>query len=162
MKPDVTRSNEDVGNRLDFWMSRTLRDWDRARSDFAPESVHDLRVALRRCRSIADGFIAFDPHPAWKLMKSEGRRLFQQLGALRDAQVMMEWVQAIAPVADEAAAALSLHLSGQEARHKESASEALHDFNQKKWASWTRLLSNRAQRVPIGSMTFAPPGPTQP
>jgi hypothetical protein len=73
---------------------------------------------------------------------------------LRDAQVMMEWVQAIAPVADEAAAALSLHLSGQEARHKESASEALHDFNQKKWASWTRLLSNRAQRVPIGSMTF--------
>ena len=145
---------ENESSGLDYWMSRVLREWDRARDDFAPEPVHDLRVALRRCRSIADGFIVFDPHPAWKLMKGAGRRLFQQLGALRDTQVMLEWVWRISPAFDETAAVLSRHLAGQEALHKESAAEALQDFGRKKWASWTQLLSNRARRIPAGSLAF--------
>jgi CHAD domain-containing protein len=154
MEPGNTKPNENAWSGLDNWMSRVLRECDRAREDFAPEPVHDLRVALRRCRSIANGFMVFDPHPAWKLMKDEGRQLFQQLGALRDAQVMMEWVQRIAPSSDETSTILNNFLADQETQHKESASEALRDFNRKKWASWTRLLSHRAQRIPEGSMAF--------
>jgi len=60
---------------------------------FGADPVHDLRVALRRCRSLADGLMALDPDPDWKAMKKAGRRLFQRLGALRDVQVMMEWVE---------------------------------------------------------------------
>ena len=138
----------------DYWMDRVLRECDRARRDFAPEPVHDLRVALRRCRSIADVFMAFDPHPAWQQMNNEGKRLFRQLGALRDTQVMMEWVQRLTRVADESPVILYSFLSNQEARFKETASEALREFDQKKWASWTRRLSKRAQRIPLEGMAF--------
>jgi len=48
---------------------------------FGADPVHDLRVALRRCRSLADGLMALDPDPDWKAMKKAGRRLFQRLGA---------------------------------------------------------------------------------
>src|SRR5436309_10032112 len=77
---------------LRFWMERVLEECDRVSAGFGPDPVHDLRVALRRCRSIADGFIALDPDPAWKEMKKAGRRLFSRLGELRDVHVMQEWV----------------------------------------------------------------------
>jgi CHAD domain-containing protein len=148
----VLEETEQVG--LDFWMARVLQQCDSARRDFNPESVHDLRVALRRCRSIADGFMALDPHPAWKQMKDEGKRLFEQLGALRDIQVMTEWSRRLAPWGNEASTLLSSYLADQENRLKESASEVMLDFNQKKWTSWTRLLSRRAHRVPLESAAF--------
>src|SRR5208337_4327091 len=56
-----------------------------------------LRVALRRCRSLADGLIAIDPDPNWKAMKKAGKRLFQRLGDLRDVQIMMEWLEKLEP-----------------------------------------------------------------
>jgi CHAD domain-containing protein/HD superfamily phosphodiesterase len=37
--------------------------------------------------------MAMDPEPDWKAMKKAGKRLFQQLGALRDTQIMMEWIE---------------------------------------------------------------------
>ncbi len=139
---------------LDFWMSGVLQECDHVRSDFAPTPVHDLRVALRRCRSIADGLMDLDPHPAWKLMKDESRRLFQQLGALRDTQVMSEWVRRLAPVPDETAYILRGYLEEQESRHREDAAEAVLEFNHKKWNSWARLLSGRARNIPLESPVF--------
>ncbi len=139
---------------LDFWMAAVLRECANVRRNFAPEPVHDLRVALRRCRSIADGFISLDPHPAWRQMKKEGKKLFKQLGALRDAQVMMEWVRRLAPPGDNAAVSITRYLSDQEARMKESASASLTNFDKKRWASWIHLLPERARRVPPGSIVF--------
>jgi CHAD domain-containing protein/HD superfamily phosphodiesterase len=78
---------------LRYWMQRVLEECDHAGADFSADPVHDLRVALRRCRSLADGMIAMDPDPDWKAMKKAGKRLFQRLGALRDVQVMMEWIE---------------------------------------------------------------------
>ncbi len=74
-------------------MLRVLEECDRAGADFAPDPVHDLRVSLRRCRSLADGLIALDPDPDWKAMKKAGKRLFQRLGALRDIHIMIEWIE---------------------------------------------------------------------
>ncbi len=139
---------------LDYWMAAVLRECDRARADIMPDVVHDLRVALRRCRSIADGYMAFDPHPAWKQMKDESRRLFRQLGSLRDTQVMMEWVRRLAHPGDEAAIIMNSYLSDQEIQFKQSALEAVRDFNQRKWTSWIRLLSKRARYIPVESMAF--------
>jgi len=139
---------------LDLWMAAVARECNNVRHNFAAEPVHDLRVALRRCRSLADGYMAFDPHPAWKLMKSESRKLFHQLGALRDTQVMMEWVQRLAPVPDTTSFVLHSHLEIQESRLKENAASAVLEFNQKKWASWNRLLSARARVVPVESLVF--------
>ena len=81
-------------------MERVLQECDNAAAGFQPDPVHDLRVALRRCRSLADGMIAMDPDRNWKAMKKAGKKLFQSLGALRDVQIMMEWIETLefAPV----------------------------------------------------------------
>jgi CHAD domain-containing protein/HD superfamily phosphodiesterase len=86
----ATRPKKVTGLR--YWMSKVLEECDIA-ADFNPDSVHDLRVALRRCRSLADGLMALDPDPDWKNMKNAGKRLFQSLGDLRDLHVMEEWVE---------------------------------------------------------------------
>jgi len=78
---------------LRYWMLRVLDECDNVAADFSADPVHDLRVSLRRCRSMADGMMAMDPNRNWKDMKKAGRQLFQRLGALRDVQIMMEWIE---------------------------------------------------------------------
>ncbi len=78
-------------------MLRVLEECDRAAAGFRADPVHDLRVALRRCRSMADGMMALDPDPGWKAMKKAGKKVFQSLGELRDTQIMMEWIEKLAP-----------------------------------------------------------------
>jgi len=78
---------------LRYWMLRVLDECDNVAADFRADPVHDLRVSLRRCRSLADGMIAMDPDRGWKAMKKAGKKLFQSLGALRDVQIMMEWIE---------------------------------------------------------------------
>jgi CHAD domain-containing protein/HD superfamily phosphodiesterase len=77
---------------LRYWMLRVLEECESVAADFSADAVHDLRVSLRRCRSLADGMMAIDPHSDWKDMKKAGRQLFRRLGALRDIQIMMEWI----------------------------------------------------------------------
>jgi CHAD domain-containing protein len=74
-------------------MLRVLEECDNVAADFSTDPVHDLRVSLRRCRSMADGMIAMDPDRNWKAMKRAGKSLFQRLGALRDTQIMIEWIE---------------------------------------------------------------------
>jgi len=94
--PRPTRRKKVTGLR--YWMLQVLEECEHVSGDFGADPVHDLRVALRRCRSLADGLMALDSDPDWKAMKKAGKRLFQRLGALRDVQVMMEWVEKLAPV----------------------------------------------------------------
>jgi len=82
---------------LRYWMMRVLHECGHVSADFGADPVHDLRVALRRCRSMADGLMAMDPDPSWKAMKKAGKRLFQRLGDLRDVQIMMEWLEKLQP-----------------------------------------------------------------
>jgi CHAD domain-containing protein/HD superfamily phosphodiesterase len=84
---------------LRYWMTRMLEECEHVSTDFSADPVHDLRVALRRCRSIADGMMAMDPDRDWKAMKKAGKSLFQRLGTLRDVQIMMEWIEKLASVA---------------------------------------------------------------
>lgn len=65
--------------------------------------VHDLRVALRRCRSLAQGLAIVDvsERRLWRSLATAGRALFQGLGALRDAQVMRGWFQLLVIDVDE-------------------------------------------------------------
>jgi CHAD domain-containing protein len=89
------RGEQAVG--LHYWMLRVLEECENVAADFRPDAVHDLRVSLRRCRSLADGLMAFDPNSNWKAMKKAGRRLFQRLGDLRDIHVMEEWIDKLDP-----------------------------------------------------------------
>src|SRR5947208_16943008 len=107
-------------------MERVLEECDRASAGFAPGPVHDLRVALRRCRSIADGFIALDPDPAWKEMKKAGRLLFSRLGELRDVHVMQAWGGKLASPSDPSAIALLQLLGARATELKRDVDPALH------------------------------------
>jgi CHAD domain-containing protein/HD superfamily phosphodiesterase len=165
-------------------MVRVLEECDQAATDFAPDPVHDLRVSLRRCRSLADGLMALDPDPNWKAMKKAGKRLFQRLGALRDVQVMMEWIEKLHPKSVERVAAPALPASGQipqliahvssshsgpgdpaaqalltiltarEREQKLEAHAALEEFDRKQWRQWSKSLPARAARFRLGSPLF--------
>ena len=139
---------------LGFWMQRVLEECDRASVDFAADPVHDLRVALRRCRSMADGLIAMDPDPAWKDMKKAGKRLFSSLGELRDVQVMEEWVHRLDGIGDPTAQAILVYLSNREVQLKTDAAQALKEFDRKQWARWSRSLPRRAAKFRQGSVIF--------
>ncbi len=139
---------------LALWMERVLEECERASLDFSADPVHDLRVALRRCRSIADGLRVMDPDPAWKQMKKAGRQLFRELGELRDSQVMEEWVRHLSDPADSVAITLLQFLAAHEAHLKQQAALALQQFDRKQWRKWMRTLPRRAARVRTGSVLF--------
>ena len=137
-----------------YWMHRVLEECQRASVALAPDPVHDLRVALRRCRSMAGGLIAVDPDASWKAMKKAGKRLFSSLGALRDVQVMIEWVQKLGSPDDPETRALLDLLAEREQSHKLLAAEAVHGFDFRQWRKWSRELPRRAARVKRGSVVF--------
>ena len=80
---------------LRYWMLRVLDECENVSVDFSADPVHDLRVSVRRCRSMADGMMAMDPDSSWKDMKKAGKELFQRLGDLRDVQIMMDWIETL-------------------------------------------------------------------
>jgi CHAD domain-containing protein len=169
---------------LRYWMTRVLEECDNVAADFSPDPVHDLRVSLRRCRSLADGLIALDPDPNWKAMKKAGKRLFQRLGDLRDIHVMEEWVEKLDPAkasaenhigtdmvsaengssmflsdsqrfaGEDPAEALRKLLKLREEEHKREARAAVEEFDRKQWRHWSKSLPSRAARFRVGSALF--------
>ena len=145
---------------LRAWMERVLVECDRAAAGFESDPVHDLRVALRRCRSLADGLMALDPDSSWKDMKKAGKKLFQALGELRDMQVMQEWIEKLSDANDASASndpvAVKLlgHVHVREAVCKQLALKDLNQFDRKQWRQWARTLPRRAARVRPGSAVY--------
>lgn len=139
---------------LAFWMLRVLEECDRASVAFAPDPVHDLRVALRRCCSMAAGVAAIDPDPAWKDMKKAGKRLFRRLGELRDVHVMQEWVHRLDSPDDPVTAPLLQAVGTRETLLQQEAMQALAEFDRKQWLRWSASLPRRMVRFRPGSLIF--------
>ncbi len=172
----ATRPKKTTGLR--YWMLRVLEECDHVSADLRPDPVHDLRVSLRRCRSLADGLMALDPDNDWKTMKKAGKRLFQRLGDLRDIHVMKEWVEKLGtdlvrtpspelpplqlnlasipavPELDTAAQALLKILDDREQEQKQEAKAALEEFDRKQWRQLSKSLPARAARFRPGSPLF--------
>jgi CHAD domain-containing protein len=136
------------------WMERVLDECDRAAAGFDVDAVHDLRVALRRCRSLADGLIALDPDRSWRRMKKAGKTVFQALGGLRDMQVLQEWVEKLGDADDPVTVKLLNHVQAREAECKQEAWKHLSQFDRKQWREWARTLPRRASRVRPGSVVY--------
>jgi len=147
---------------LRAWMERVLLECDRAAAGFGADPVHDLRVALRRCRSLADGLMVLDPDSSWKDMKKSGKKVFQALGELRDMQVMQEWIEKLSDANDNdpnasndpVAVKLLDHVHVREAVCKQLALKDLNQFDRKQWRQWARALPRRAGRVRPGSVVY--------
>jgi CHAD domain-containing protein len=143
---------------LRAWMERVLEECGRAAAGFEANPVHDLRVALRRCRSLADGLMAIDPDPSWRDMKKSGRKLFQTLGVLRDMQVMQEWIERLGGAGKESedpvVVKLLNHVHAREAECKQLAWKDLNQFDRKRWRQWSRTLPGRASRLRPGNPVY--------
>ncbi len=138
---------------LSFWMDRVLKELENFRSSPSDaDPVHDLRVAIRRCRSVAAVMEEVDPDPAWPAMRKAARKLFRALGALRDAQVRNEWVKRLAPETDPVRAHLQATFESTEPQLRAQALRAAHKFDQKAWKRLARTLRQRSRLVAPGSL----------
>ena len=133
---------------LRFWMQRVLKECARVQRDLSADPVHDLRVALRRCRSLAAGLAEVDSDAAWGEMLGECRKLFRRLGALRDLHVQVEWLQKLAPNDDPVRQTLLDLMASRETELRAETAAALEEFGRKQWQAWSRLLPERARRLP--------------
>jgi len=133
-------------------MTRVLDELQNLRTSPDPDTVHDLRVAIRRCRSLAAVMEEIDPDPAWPEMRKVARRVFRALGDLRDTQVLEQWVKKFAPEIDPLRAQLLASLETEEKQHSETALRVAAKFDEKHWTRLERRLRRRARLVPIGSL----------
>lgn len=137
---------------LSHSMNRVLEELWSLQSSPDPETVHDLRVAIRRCRSLAAVMEEVDPDPAWPGMRKLARKLFRGLGAVRDAQVMEEWIMRLGPENDPLRVQLLASLKTDEKQRSEDALHVAAKFNEKEWASLDGQLRKRVRLVPVGGL----------
>jgi CHAD domain-containing protein len=135
-----------------FWMDRAAKELEKLRNSSDPDVVHDLRVAIRRCRSVAAVMEEVDPDPAWPELRKLGRKLFRNLGALRDAQVMDEWVKKLAPETDPVRGHLHAAFETAEPRLRADALRVAAKFDVKAWKHVERTVRRRSRLVPAGSL----------
>jgi CHAD domain-containing protein len=141
-----------VHRGLHHWMERVLKELEHVRKDPAADPVHDLRVAIRRCRSVAAVLQEVDPDPAWRQMRQVIKKVFRRLGDLRDAQVMDEWVKQLAPSEDPLRAKLQAAFAANEPDLRQRVLRSVEKFEDKYWARLARKLRKRARLVPCSSL----------
>lgn len=139
---------------LEFWMERVVERAGQVRRGWSAGDVHDLRVALRRCRTMADALGEVHPTPGWRKLKRTSRDLFHALGALRDTQVQRVWVKKLGPAGDPVRLHMLRLLAREETTHRKSAEQALERFDRKQWKKLMRKLAAKARFVPPESIVF--------
>jgi len=137
---------------LSHWMNRVLEELGKLHASPDLDTVHDLRVAIRRCRSLAVVMEEIDPDPAWPEMRKVARKLFRGLGALRDAQVMEEWIKKLGPETDPLRDKLLGSLELDEKERTEEALRVAAKFDKKDWTNLERRLRQRVRIVPVGGL----------
>ena len=137
---------------LSFWMDRVVKELQNVRKSPEPDAVHDLRVAIRRCRSIASVMEEVDSDPSWPEMRKTAKKLFQGLGELRDAHILEEWVQKLGPETDPVRAQLLSTFEENETRLTTEALCQAEKFDEKNWKRLGRRLRSRQRLVPVGGL----------
>jgi CHAD domain-containing protein len=137
---------------LAHWMNRVLVELEHLQTSPGQETVHDLRVAIRRCRSLAAVMEEIDPDPAWREMRKLARKLFRGLGAVRDAEVLEQWIKKLGPENDPLRVQLLASLESDEKERSASALRIATKFDEKQWTSLELQLRRRIRFVPVGGL----------
>lgn len=139
---------------LEVWMGRVLELAERVKGDWDADAVHDLRVALRRCRTMADALDEVNPRPGWRKLKRASRKLFDALGELRDAQVEQTWLKELGLPSDPVRKHMMHLLAYRVRKHREKAEKALERLDRGDWRKWARKLQSEARFFPLESVVF--------
>jgi len=133
--------------RFAAFMAEVLVQHARAKRDPDADSIHDLRVALRRALSVAGPMQRLDAGADWDEMRRAGRRLFRRLGDLRDLHVQAAWVAHFDPAGDSLGELLRRDLAREERATRRRAAKAIAAFRRKRWARWGETLPARLDRL---------------
>src|ERR1700737_5279509 len=137
---------------LTHWMQQVPKELDALQSAPDKDAVHDLRVAIRRCRSVASVMREVDPDPAWHEMRRLPKKLFRKLGELRDAQIMDEWVAEHGAENDKLRIALHTLFRESEPKLLQESLRLGGKFDVKRWLHLERKLRKRIRLVSTGSL----------
>lgn len=135
-------------------MNRVLELADAVQEGWKAKDVHDLRVALRRCRTMADALSEVNPDRGWRKLKKDSRELFRALGALRDTQVEQDWLKKLCAGDDPVRKYLLKVLAQAQTKQQKDAENALENFDRKNWRKWSQKLGDKAQFFPLESVVF--------
>jgi triphosphatase len=135
-------------------MDRVLDRADQVQQGWDADAVHDLRVALRRCRTMADALSEVNPGPGWRRLKRASRDLFQTLGKLRDTQVKLARVRKLGAAGDLVRKHMVRLLSRQEEKDRKKAEQALDGFDRRGWRKLTRKLISKSRFFPTESVVY--------
>jgi CHAD domain-containing protein len=138
-----------------YWMARVRKELDCLRNtsdDRLEDSVHDLRVAIRRCRSLAAVMLEVDPNPAWRQLRKLPRKLFRGLGSLRDAHVLHDWLERLTPEGDSVRTHLLEMLQKRAIAGQSAAHRTADKFDEEKWKRVENILRQRVRIVPPGGL----------
>jgi CHAD domain-containing protein len=139
---------------LEVWMDRVVERADRIDPEWRAGDIHDLRVALRRCRTMAETLSEVVPDPGWRKLKKASRELFHALGNLRDTQVERALIKKLETPGDPLRKYMLRHLGREEKKQRNAAQKALESFDRKNWRKSSRKLSSKAQFFPVESVVF--------
>jgi len=148
--PVTGNSPDDRG--LAHWMERVLRELENLQTTPNKDTVHDLRVAIRRCRSVAAVMREVDSASAWHEMRSIPKKLFRKLGELRDTQIMDEWVVEHGAENDKLRMALHKFFQEREPKLRQEALRLATKFDRKAWQRLNNKLRKRVCLVPPQSL----------
>jgi CHAD domain-containing protein len=102
------------------------------------ESVHDLRVAIRRLSRCLRAFSQFYPDGYWKRIRNRLRQLMDFAGAVRDHDIALEQMAAAGVPADDKAVA---HLQTERRRALHELALELHRWKSRDFSKkWRRRL----------------------
>lgn len=133
-------------------MDKVRSELDKVRSSPDSDNVHDLRVAIRRCRSVGKVFEEIDPDPAWLEMRKTAKKLFRALGALRDAHVMDDWIKELMPASDPVRVSMHSLFEIEEPEMRKEVLRVAGKFDEKEWKRLQRHLRQRMRFVPLGGL----------
>jgi CHAD domain-containing protein len=139
---------------LEGWMERVLEREEQVGRSWSADDVHDLRVALRRCRTIADALGQVTPDSAWRKIRKSSRDVFRATGSLRDVHVQRAWIKDLSPSGDPLRKQLLVGLARQERECREEAESALDNFESKAWRKLLRKAGRKAHFFPPESVVF--------
>jgi CHAD domain-containing protein len=139
---------------LEEWMSRVVERAAKVQHRFDADSVHNLRVALRRCRTMADALSEVNPSPGWRKLKKASGAMFHALGELRDVQVTAELMKKFGAERDPVRRHMLRLVSAKEDECREDAAKALDQFDRKEWKKLARKLGPKARFFPVESVVF--------
>jgi CHAD domain-containing protein len=155
MKQDEEIHASPASRALERSLRRALRNHKRAQRKLKADPVHDFRVALRRCRSLAEGLHAVDPDPVWMRLRKASKRQQRALSDLRDIQVLTNWLKPLRLTGGPVGEALASYFKKQERRAEKEARSSLKAFRRKRWKRWLHRLPAGTELIRVNRRHLA-------